>query len=90
MTIKQLNIDKKLTVSAHADPGLFAISLISTSSGLQMLDKRNQNRWVDVPIGQSVIWAGASAHEVSNGIISPGWHRVTRNNHDDSTPRSTM
>lgn len=41
-------IDKKIVVDSHGDPGLFSISLGSTSPGLSMHDPQTK-KWVPVP-----------------------------------------
>eukprot|EP01122_Echinamoeba_exundans_P000345 TRINITY_DN1030_c0_g1_i2.p1 TRINITY_DN1030_c0_g1~~TRINITY_DN1030_c0_g1_i2.p1 ORF type:complete len:411 (+),score=40.78 TRINITY_DN1030_c0_g1_i2:105-1235(+) len=63
------------TVSAHVDPGLFALSLKSTSPGLEMLDVPTQT-WIPIEPDQSILWCGSTANENSNGVIVGGQHRV--------------
>jgi len=69
--------DNEYNVAPHGDPGLFSLSLISTSPGLQMLDPEN-NVWIDVPLEAAVLWCGAAAEEVTEGRIKCGWHRVQK------------
>ena len=59
----------------HADPGLFALSLGSSSPGLQLRDPE-LDKWVDVPLDLGVIWCGQAAVKASDGAIKPGEHRV--------------
>jgi ubiquitin C len=77
---------RDFNVAAHADPGLFAISLKSTAAGLQMLDQET-NSWIKVPNDCCVLWCGATAEEVTDGKIKAGWHKVEMH---ESDPRLTM
>jgi len=66
----------------HSDPGLFVLSLSSSSAGLQLKDHATDT-WVDSPIDQNeigILWAGDSAVKASNGKIKPGIHRVLYGN----------
>eukprot|EP01112_Ceratiomyxa_fruticulosa_P000203 TRINITY_DN1020_c0_g1_i3.p1 TRINITY_DN1020_c0_g1~~TRINITY_DN1020_c0_g1_i3.p1 ORF type:complete len:414 (+),score=89.30 TRINITY_DN1020_c0_g1_i3:356-1597(+) len=67
---------------AHFDPGLFSLSFLSTSEGLQLLDL-STNTWFAGPInskpGQEnigVLWLGDAAVFVSKGRWKPAVHRV--------------
>jgi len=66
----------------HYDPGLFSISFLSTSEGLQLQDPLT-GQWFDGPIntnsGQEnivVVWAGEAAVRASHGKVQAGIHRV--------------
>eukprot|EP00456_Euglypha_rotunda_P041533 TRINITY_DN3224_c0_g1_i5.p1 TRINITY_DN3224_c0_g1~~TRINITY_DN3224_c0_g1_i5.p1 ORF type:complete len:288 (+),score=32.54 TRINITY_DN3224_c0_g1_i5:60-923(+) len=72
----------KYRVAPHADPGVFALSFGSTSSGLKMLNEKKE--WISVPDDGAVLWCGATAMELTNGRIKPGWHRV------DATTKSRL
>jgi len=63
---------EKVHVEAHDDPGLFALNVLSTAPGLELLD-RTTNRWVRPPPHSLVMWCGKSAR--AHGI-PPGTHRV--------------
>lgn len=79
------SLSQNLNVTEHVDPGLFSISLQSTAPGLQMYDN-STNSYVDVPIGQSVLWTGSMASHLTAGNIYPGRHRVVTTNQ----PRMTL
>jgi isopenicillin N synthase-like dioxygenase len=76
------------TVSAHVDPGLFALSLKSTSPGLEMLDVPTKT-WIPIEPEQSILWCGSTASEKSNGVILGGQHRVAVPL-DQAVPRLTL
>eukprot|EP00128_Syssomonas_multiformis_P009558 Colp12_sorted_trinity150504_noHs@28300 len=59
----------------QADAGLFAITLVSTSKGLQLLDIET-NRWVTVPPKVAVLSCGTTAQELTKGRLKVAWHRV--------------
>jgi len=66
----------------HYDPGLFSISFLSTSEGLQLQDPLT-GQWFDGPVntrpGQEnlvVVWAGEAAVRASHGKVKAGIHRV--------------
>jgi len=60
----------EVVVGAHIDPGLFVLALPQKGQGLQLCDEHG--KWVDVPDGKGVIWAGAAAMSRVKG----GEHRV--------------
>jgi len=60
----------EIVVGAHIDPGLFVLALPQNGQGLQLRDEHG--KWVDVPDGKGVIWAGAAAMSRVKG----GEHRV--------------
>ena len=62
-------------VAPHGDPGLFSLSLLSTAPGLELLHTPSGN-WIPVPLDAGVLWCGATATEVTSGLIPAGWHRV--------------
>ena len=66
-------------VAAHADPGLFALSVLSTEPGLKLYDP-GTDAWFALeglgggaggggPDGVGVLWAGAAATEASGGRV---------------------
>eukprot|EP01121_Diplochlamys_sp_Union-15-3_P014939 TRINITY_DN4838_c0_g2_i1.p1 TRINITY_DN4838_c0_g2~~TRINITY_DN4838_c0_g2_i1.p1 ORF type:complete len:227 (+),score=31.63 TRINITY_DN4838_c0_g2_i1:89-682(+) len=73
----------KLNCDPHSDPGLFVLSLGSTSKGLQLKD--SNGNWIDPPREEryAVLWCGDTAVKASNGSLKPGMHRVLY----DSAPR---
>ena len=62
-------------VDEHADPGLFSLSLGSTSEGLEMYDIVSKE-WIAVPCDVMVLWCGHAVTEISGGQLIPGVHRV--------------
>jgi hypothetical protein len=62
-------------VDEHADPGLFSISLGSTSEGLEMFDPVSKE-WIAVPCDAMVLWCGHAVTDISGGQVIPGVHRV--------------
>jgi len=81
-----LNTKREYYVAAHSDPGLFSISVKSTSPGLKMYN-RKVNEWVNIPPDSSILWCGLAAEEMSKGSIKSGLHAVTVN---DNAPRLSM
>jgi len=79
------NQNQEYNVAPHADPGLFALSVKSTTPGLQMLDLAT-NVWIPVPEDSAVLWCGATALDTSADRLQPGWHQVQSTPH----PRLTL
>lgn len=73
-----------VVVAPHGDPGLFALSLHSTSPGLQLYDP-DQEAWVAPPDGTAVLWLGGAACALDPSL-PVGVHRVMRS----STTRDTL
>jgi len=78
----------------HYDPGLFSISFLSTSRGLQLQDPVS-GQWFDGPVNlkegendMAVIWAGEAAVTASKGAIKAGIHRVIYPE-EEAVPRIT-
>eukprot|EP01090_Pellita_catalonica_P010623 TRINITY_DN22055_c0_g1_i2.p1 TRINITY_DN22055_c0_g1~~TRINITY_DN22055_c0_g1_i2.p1 ORF type:complete len:277 (-),score=63.99 TRINITY_DN22055_c0_g1_i2:302-1132(-) len=75
-------IDKTLNCASHYDPGLFALSFLSTAKGLELLDP-STDIWVKGPLSShaeskiGVIWLGEAAHAASGGRLPRGIHRVS-------------
>jgi len=78
--------DRPVSVAPHADPGLFALSLVSTEPGLQVFDPCC-GVWVAPPVGSAVLWLGGTACEVAEGL-PVGVHRVVRPS--GTRPRDTI
>lgn len=67
--------DPAVQVHAHADPGLWSLSIGSTAEGLQMYDPESV-AWVKIPKDTFVLWCGFAAEELSGNGIKSGVHRI--------------
>eukprot|EP01084_Bolivina_argentea_P028600 53133_1 len=77
--------NKGENVSPHTDPGLFSLSFLSTSKGLQLYDLTH-DCWREIDNDCGVFWCGEAAATISNGTILSGIHRVKFNGNN---PRFT-
>eukprot|EP01113_Clastostelium_recurvatum_P015145 TRINITY_DN1836_c0_g1_i3.p1 TRINITY_DN1836_c0_g1~~TRINITY_DN1836_c0_g1_i3.p1 ORF type:complete len:404 (-),score=85.08 TRINITY_DN1836_c0_g1_i3:42-1253(-) len=66
----------------HYDPGLFSLSVYSSSPGLQLYDP-GSHTWMAGPVNTvpgcemyGVLWLGEAAHVASHGTFRVGVHRV--------------
>jgi len=69
-------------VAEHGDPGLFSISLGSSSPGLKLLDP-SPNSWINIPVASAVLWCGSTANELSKRSMKVGWHKVDNENSEN-------
>eukprot|EP01052_Picozoa_sp_SAG31_P007113 SAG31_NODE_335_length_17509_cov_7.127972_15_plen_160_part_00 len=73
---QEASVDAKaMQVAEHGDPGLFALSVFSSTDGLELYDPAT-NSWISPPSGLGILWLGVAAEEVSGGRVKPGLHRV--------------
>jgi hypothetical protein len=73
--------DGAYNVAPHGDPGLLALSVLSTGPGLELHDPVS-DKWFQTPMGTDecpvgVLWCGSAAEEATHGRVRSGIHRVT-------------
>merc|ERR1712232_500729 len=79
------DVDREVAVAPHGDPGLFAVSLLSSQQGLQLYDPVLHS-WRLPPEGIAVLWLGGTACQIDN-TLPVGVHRVLQTGH---LPRDTL
>ena len=66
----------KCNVEEHSDPGLFALSFLSTNDGLQLFD-RIDNKWIDIDNTQGIWWNGMLSQTIGKyKDMKSGIHRI--------------
>ena len=71
-------LNSGFNVKEHSDPGLFALSFLSTNSGLELYD-RVEKEWIEIENTQGIWWNGIMSETVgyNNGaFIQSGQHRI--------------
>jgi len=87
---------KDYNCAPHYDPGLFSLSILATTSGLELQNYKGE--WIKGPTFQSnptlgVIWLGEAAVKASKNTPIPlvaGVHKVSYSNLEEKIPRLTM
>ena len=83
-------LQTKFNVMEHSDPGLFALSFMSTNLGLEMFD-RVTKKWIKIKPNEGIWWNGKMSETVGkdNGVdIKSGLHRIMIDE-EKYTPRFT-
>ena len=69
-------LGSECNVEGHSDPGLFALSFLSTNDGLQLFD-RIENKWIDIDNTQGIWWNGMLAETIGKyKRMKSGIHRI--------------